>query len=139
MAPSSAKAKTASIRRSIQVAAPPGKVYDAFRTSEALSTWYMDGTTVEFRKGGAISFEGPEGSVSGTFTDLAENERISLDYHAPWWGAVVWEMTPTPKGTRVTITHAGFEGKEDWLDRFTWGWESFLKALKAYVEGRPVK
>ncbi len=25
------------------------------------------------------------------------------------------------------------------LDRFTWGWESFLKALKAFVEGRPIK
>jgi uncharacterized protein YndB with AHSA1/START domain len=131
--------RVASIRRSVQVAAPPQKVYDAFRSDEALSAWYMDGTTVQFAPGGALSFEGPEGSVRATFTELVENERIGLEYHAPWWGAVTWELAATPKGTRVTLTHEGFEGHEEWLDRFTWGWESFLKALKAYVEGRPVK
>ncbi|HET6403137.1 MAG TPA: SRPBCC domain-containing protein [Candidatus Thermoplasmatota archaeon] len=131
--------RAASIRRSIQVSAPPNKVYDAFRTDQALSTWYMDGTSVEFGIGGSLVFEGPEGNVRAVFTELVENERITLDYHAPWWGTVVWELTPTPKGTRVTLTHEGFEGKEEWLDRFTWGWESFLKALKAFVEGRPIK
>ena len=131
--------KAASIRRSIQVGAAPTKVYDAFRTSEALSTWYMDGTTVDFREGGSLSFDGPEGSVRATFAELKENERIVMDYHAPWWGTVTWEIAATPKGARVTLTHEGFEGREDWLDRFTWGWESFLKALKAFVEGRPIK
>ena len=131
--------RVASIRRSIQAAAPPGKVYDAFRTDESLSTWYMDGTTVEFQVGGALSFGGPEGSVRATFAELAEPQRIVLDYAAPWWGRVTWELEPTPKGTRVVLTHEGFEGREEWLDRFTWGWEAFLKALKAYVEGRPVK
>ncbi|HVM44755.1 MAG TPA: SRPBCC domain-containing protein [Candidatus Thermoplasmatota archaeon] len=131
--------RASSIRRSIQVSAPPQKVYDAFRTDQSLSTWYMDGTSVEFAVGGSIVFEGPEGNVRAVFTELVENERVVLEYHAPWWGTVVWELTPTPKGTRVTLTHEGFEGKEEWLDRFTWGWESFLKALKAFVEGRPIK
>ena len=131
--------RAASIRRSIQVAAPPQKVYDAFRTSEAVSTWYMDGTTVDFQPGGILVFDGPEGSVSATFVELRENEQIVMEYHAPWWGIVTWELRATPKGTRVTLTHEGFEGREDWLDRFTWGWESFLKALKAFVEGRPIK
>lgn len=132
--------KAASIRRSIQVAATPQKVYDAFRTEEALSTWYMDGTTLQFAvPDGFLSFDGPDGAVRATFVELVENERIVLDYHAPWWGTVTWEFTATPKGTRVSLTHEGFDGHEDWLDRFTWGWESFLKALKAFVEGRPVK
>lgn len=129
----------ASIRRSIQVSGTPEKVYAAFQTDEALSAWYMDGTTSEFREGGSIAFEGPEGSVSATFVELVENERIVLEYHAPWWGTVTWELKATPKGTRVSLTHEGFEGREEWLDRFTWGWEAFLKALKAYVEGRPIK
>lgn len=131
--------KAASIRRSVQVAAPPQKVFDAFRTSEAVSAWYMDGTTTDLRVGGSISFEGPEGSVRGTFVEIAEDERIVLEYQAPWWGTVTWEIAPTPKGARVTLTHEGFEGREEWTERFTWGWESFLKALKAHVEGRPVK
>lgn len=134
-----AQNKAASIRRSIQVGASPQKVYDAFRTGEALSTWYMDGTTADFRVGGNMSFDGPEGSVRATFVDLKENHRIEMEYHAPWWGTVIWEIEPTPKGSRVTLTHEGFEGREEWLDRFTWGWESFLKALKAFVEGRPIK
>lgn len=131
--------RAASIRRSIQVTAPLEKVYDAFRTDLSLSTWYMDGTSVEFALGGSLVFEGPEGNVRAVFTELVENERICLDYHAPWWGTVTWEFSATPKGTRVTLLHDGFEGREDWLDRFTWGWESFMKALKAYVEGRPIK
>lgn len=131
--------RAASIRRSIQVSATPAKVYDAFRTSEALSTWYMDGTTVAFELGGSMQFDGPEGSVRAVIQDLVENEKLVFEYHAPWWGTVTWELAATPKGTRVTLTHEGFEGREDWLDRFTWGWESFLKALKAFVEGRPIK
>ena len=131
--------RVASIRRSIQVSAPLGKVYDSFRTSEALSTWYMDGTTVEFVQGGRITFEGPEGNVAASFAELVEERRIVMEYHPPWWGTVTWEMSATPKGTRVVLTHEGFEGREEWLERFTWGWESFLKALKAYVEGRPIK
>lgn len=131
--------RASSIRRSIQVGAPPSKVYDSFRTDAALSTWYMDGTSVEFAVGGALTFEGPEGNVRANFVELIEDKKIVLDYHAPWWGTVTWELSPTPKGTRVTLTHEGFDGREEWLDRFTWGWESFLKALKAFVEGRPIK
>jgi uncharacterized protein YndB with AHSA1/START domain len=131
--------KVASIRRSIQAAAAPEKVYEAFASDGALSVWYMDGTSVEFREGGSLSFEGPEGSVRATIVTLEPGKRIVLDYSAPWWGRVAWELEPTPKGTRVSLTHEGFEGREEWLDRFTWGWEAFLKALKAYVEGRPVK
>ena len=131
--------RVATIRRSIQVNGTPEKVYEAFQTDEALSTWYMDGTTVDFRVGGQIVFDGPEGNVSATFEELTPDQRIVLDYHAPWWGTVTWEFKATPKGTRVTLIHEGFEGREEWLDRFTWGWESFMKALKAFVEGRPVK
>lgn len=131
--------KMASIRRSIQVAGTPEKVFAAFETDEALSAWYMDGTTVEFRVGGGLAFDGPEGSVRATFAEITPPTRIVMDYHAPWWGRVTWELSPTPKGTRVSLEHEGFEGREEWLDRFTWGWESFLKALKAYVEGRPIK
>lgn len=131
--------RVASIRRSIQVAGPPEKVYAAFSDDESLSTWYMDGTTVDFREGGAMMFDGPEGSVSATFTELVPNERIVLAYEAPWWGTVSWQLKATPKGTRVVLTHEGFDGREEWLDRFTWGWEAWMKALKAFVEGRPIK
>src|ERR1700694_2480104 len=92
--------KVASIRRSIQAAAPPEKVYAAFETEDALGIWYMDGTSVEFRPGGTLSFDGPEGSVRATFVEMEPHKRIVLDYSAPWWGRVTWEMEPTPKGTR---------------------------------------
>ena len=131
--------RVAMIRRSIQVAGSPEKVYAAFQSDEALGAWYMDGTTSEFRVGGPLVFEGPEGAVSAEFVELVENEKIVLAYQAPWWGTVTWEFKATPKGTRVSLTHEGFEGREEWLDRFTWGWEAFMKALKAYVEGRPIK
>lgn len=129
----------ASIRRSVQVLAPPSKVFDAFRTDEAMSAWYMDGSVVDFSLGGSLSFEGPDGSVRASIVDLVEDERIVMTYDSPWWGSVTWLLVATNKGTRVSLVHDGFDGKEEWLDRFTWGWEAFLKALKAFVEGRPVK
>lgn len=126
------------VQRSVLVHVPPESAFEAFADVQRLRVWYFDDTTSEFRVGGELTFRGPEGSISATYAEITPS-RIVVDYHPPWWGRVTWSLSPERGGTRVALRHEGFEGREDWLDRFSWGWEGFLKSLKAHLEGRPVK
>jgi len=126
------------VARSILIRAPPDEVYDAFRNEERLRIWYFDDARVDFRVGGQLAFNGPEGSVTATYREITPTQIVT-DYNPPWWGRVTWSISTERNGTRVALRHEGFEGKEEWMDRFAWGWEAFLKSLKAHLEGRPVK
>ncbi len=127
------------IHRSILVRAPLDDVFAAFSDTEKLAEWYYDGVTVDLRVGGFLAFEGIEGEVRATIEIMEPPARLVMRYHAPWWGRVEWTFASTRTGTRVKLAHTGFEGREDWTQRFVWGWESTLKSLKAVCEGRPVK
>ncbi len=127
------------VRRSILVKAPPETVFEAFLDTEKLSDWYYDSSEIDLRAGGFLRFQGIEGEVTAVIDELEVPSRLVMTYHAPWWGQVEWEMAATKTGTRVKIAHTGFEGREEWIQRFAWGWEATLKGLKAVCEGRPVK
>lgn len=131
--------KAAAVRRSVLVKGSPERAFECLANVERVREWYFDDAEMDFRVGGALAFDGPEGSVRGRFRAIEPYKRVVLAYDGPWWGTVTWDFSPTPTGTRVTLTHEGFEGREEWMDRFAWGWESFLKGFKAVVEGRPVK
>lgn len=114
-------------------------MYRAVAEPERLRQWYFDDVELEPHEGGTLQFKGIEGVVRATVRRVVPDDEFAFEFHAPWWGLVVFGVEATPKGTRLHLTHEGFEGREDWLDRFAWGWDSHLKNLKAYVEGRPVK
>lgn len=129
----------AAIQKSVLVRAEPTKVYEALAVPEKLRVWYFDDVVLDAREGGTLQFGGIEGVVRATVRRVTPNEELAFEFHAPWWGVVSFLLKPAGDGTRVYLSHEGFEGKEDWLDRFAWGWDAHLKNLKAYVEGRPVK
>lgn len=127
------------IQKSVLVRAPSGAVYAALAEPERLRSWYFDDASVDPREGGTLQFGGIEGVVKATVRRVSPGEELAFEFHAPWWGLVSFLIKPAGEGTRVYLTHEGFEGREEWLDRFAWGWDAHLKNLKAYVEGRPVK
>lgn len=132
--------KSAAVRRSILVRAPREAAFNALRDVDKLREWYYDDAGVNFEVGGTIGFMGMEGAVEATFLEIEEPRKVVMEYHAPWWGTVTWLFEPAgEKSTRVHLLHTGFEGHEDWVERFAWGWESILKSLKASVEGRPTR
>lgn len=133
--------KTAAVRRSILVRAPVETAFQALSDVEKVRQWYFDDAELDFRPGGSITFSGMEGTMRATILEIEAPVRVVMEYGPPWWGTVTWtfESVGTGASTRVHLMHTGFEGHEDWLDRFAWGWESFLKQLKACVEGRPTR
>ena len=132
--------KLAAVRRSILVKAPREAVFATISEPEKLRQWYFDDADVDFRVGGTLSFSGMEGTVRATITAIEAPSLVVMDYSPPWWGTVTWQFEAlSPASTRVHLLHKGFEGREDWIDRFAWGWESFLKSLKAVAEGRTPK
>lgn len=121
------------------VRAEPSKVYDALAEPGRLREWYFDDAVVDAREGGTLQFGGIEGIVRATVRRVTPGEELAFEFHPPWWGTVSFLLKAAGGGTRVYLSHEGFEGREEWLDRFAWGWDAHLKNLKAYVEGRPVK
>lgn len=128
-----------SLERSVLVRAPREEVYRSLTEEARLRVWFFDDTEFEAQVGGVMTFSGIEGAITATVVDIKPLERLSLQYDAPWFGVVTWSLSDTPTGTRVTLVHEGFTGREEWLMRFGWGWEAHLKNLKAFSEGKPIK
>lgn len=122
----------------VLVKVPPERAFAAWSDPSALRQWYFDDATLELRPGGRFAFRGIEGIVEAVVTDVRP-DGFAFRYDPPWWGTVHVDIVPEPRGTRVHVRHDGFEGREEWVQRFTWGWEAHLRNLKAFVEGRPTR
>lgn len=122
----------------ILVKAVPDKVLKAFREPSELRRWYFEDASLDLRPGGRFSFRGIEGEVDATVVEVRD-DGFDFEFAPPWWGRVRLEFAPEASGTRVRVRHGGFEGREEWVQRFTWSWESHLRNLKAHLEGRQIK
>jgi uncharacterized protein YndB with AHSA1/START domain len=127
------------IQKSVLVRAAPDAVFDALVTPEKLRAWYYDDVQLEPRPGGVFEFAGIEGVVKATVRTIDRPREFSFEFATPWWGLVSFRIEGVPTGSRVVLHHEGFEGREDWLERFAWGWDAHLKNLKAFLESRPIK
>jgi uncharacterized protein YndB with AHSA1/START domain len=111
--------------RSIEIGAPPSAVWRWLATPEALRRWISPNLEIDLRVGGAYRLLNPgeDTRISGTVLELVPEGGLVLswleeggDWVHPARLAVT--LTPTPAGTRVTLTHDGFAGigKSGWSD-----------------------
>lgn len=111
------------IDRSIDIQAPPTVVWRWFATQEALRRWFSPNLEIDLQVGGAYRFFGPDDKtwISGEVLELKPEDRLILswieeggDWKYP--KRLVISLAPTPAGTRVTLTHEGFDGigTPDW-------------------------
>ncbi|NTX00160.1 SRPBCC domain-containing protein [Myxococcus sp. CA040A] len=130
------------VRASIEIAAPPAKVYRALLVPELMNRWLFGAARVDAERG-EISYgwnytcEGR--SVAGGPTRIlekVENERLVTDW-TDWRGEpdkpmtrVTWLLEPLAEGrhTRVTVIHDRFELPVDRSD-YQQGWAGFLRHL----------
>lgn len=130
------------VRTSIEIAAPPAKVFRALLEPELMNKWLYGAAVVDAKArslsyGWKYDYEGK--TVLGGPTriiELIENEKLVTDW-PDWRGdekkpvtTVTWTLEPLDGGTRtrVTVVHAGFEFMADRSDYLA-GWAGFLEGL----------
>jgi len=111
------------VTRSVEIKAPPSRVWRWLATQEALRRWISPDIEIDLRVGGAYRFLGPDKEtwISGVVLELTAERALMLSWleEGQGWAypaRLVITLAPTPVGTRVTLVHDGFEsiGKPDW-------------------------
>ncbi len=111
--------------RSIEIQAPPSAVWRWLATPEALRRWISPNLEIDLRVGGAYRLLNPGADtwISGTVLELVPEGGMILSWleeGADWVhpARLAFTLSPTPAGTRVTLTHDGFAGigRPGWPD-----------------------
>lgn len=134
---------------SVEIAAPPERVFDALvKADDVLHWWGSDDTyrTTEWeadvRPGGAWRAGGrmPNGStfaVHGKFLEVAQPHRLVLTWRPDWDGEnetrITYLLEPIETGTRLTVRHEGFADRVAVCRSHGDGWRYVLGWLDAYL------
>lgn len=139
----------APVVQTVEIAAPPDRVFALFIEPEQLVRWWPDAARLEPRVGGRIelAFEG-RGEVWGEITRYEPPHALAFT----WVRGVAPEVTTHVEvtieadgsgGARVRLVHSGWdevpdELVEEWRALHGAGWTFFLGCLADLAEGRPV-
>jgi len=137
------------IERSISIAHPPAKVWEAITTAEGLGTWFGNQASVDLRVGGLARLAFDSGDSAELRIERLEPPHV-LGYT---WGIsglaaddprrtyVEFTLEPVADGTRLTVVESGFAQLPD--DRHPGayagnveGWQSELGELVEYLDAR---
>lgn len=147
------------IERTVEVAAPPERVWRALTDPAELARWQCKRAEMDARLGGRFLWDWsgtPHAEeVTGTSNLYGEGEviaaepgrRLELAYRVPAFKAgthptlISFALAPALRGCRLTVVHSGFdEGPGPW-DGYYRGhresWDVDLPKLLALCEGRP--
>jgi uncharacterized protein YndB with AHSA1/START domain len=127
---------------SVEIAAPPERVWtEITRTGSRCRPMFGTMLVSGLARGAPIRWR----SVNGKFTfvagEIVEIERPRRLVHtfvfpnlpdAPT--LVTWELSPTASGTRVTVTHARFEGETKTWKAVYGSWPKILGLFKQVIE-----
>jgi uncharacterized protein YndB with AHSA1/START domain len=133
------------MRYQLDVAADPPTVQRALTTEEGVRGWWTDTAKVPQTPGEHLELTFP--TVPEPFDlELAEASEGSVVWRAgsfpPFWEGttVSWEVGDNPQGpgTRVMMTHSGFDPDHPIVPMVTMGWGEILPRLRSYAQtGEP--
>jgi len=119
--------------RSIEIPAPPSRVWRELSTQAGLRRWIAPDLEIELRVGGAYRMLGADGQtrISGTVLELVPEGRLVLSWleeQAGWVhpARLLVTLEPIATGTRVGLVHDGFAG----IGKPAWD-----RTLEAYERG----
>jgi uncharacterized protein YndB with AHSA1/START domain len=136
------------IERTVELAAPPDKVWAALTTAEGLSAWFGDEVTIDLRPGGAARMRwNAEGFTARMRVERVEEPTV-FGYTWGIWGLseddprrtyVEFTLEPAGAGTRLTVVETGFAQLADdehggAFNGNTEGWAKELGELAAYLD-----
>ena len=135
------------IERTVELAAPPEKVWAALTTAEGLAAWFGDEAAIDPRPGGSAWMKWNEGHTAQMRVERVEEPRVfGFTWHIfglpdddPRRTYVEFTLEPAGGGTRLTVVESGFaqlsaEAFHEAFDGNTRGWASELAELGAYLD-----
>lgn len=135
----------------VDIAAPPDRIFRALTTNEVERWWGSRDTyrvtdwDADLRLGGhwRLNVRRPDVAIfpaSGTFVKITPHKIVQTrkyNWDHPTLGRddtiVTYQLDPIAGGTRVTVRHEGFAGRQAAADEHVVGWERFLGWLSAYL------
>ncbi|HBL18270.1 MAG: hypothetical protein A2X36_10410 [Elusimicrobia bacterium GWA2_69_24] len=144
----------ADIRFAAFVKAKPEDVYRSLTSARELCVWWLDRAETDARNTGRVRMVWPARKatkdarrqrgqeVSGVFVDLDPGRKVAwmLDEGSRAEGVpplVSLFIEKAPRGSQVTLIHAGFPGaasKAKLRDRYRQSWEDCVAKLKLYLD-----
>ena len=135
------------IERTVELAAPPERVWAALTTAEGLAAWFGDEAAIDPRPGGSAWMKWNEGHTAQMRVERVEEPRVfGFTWHIfglpdddPRRTYVEFTLEPADGGTRLTVVESGFaqlsaEAFHEAFDGNTRGWASELAELGAYLD-----
>lgn len=133
-----------SVAAEIDVPGTPEEVWAAIATGPGISSWFVP-SAVDGRVGGsAVSHFAPDGSMDsvGRIREWQPPHRFTVDTEeGPGTVATEWIVEAKAGGVcTVRVVHSWFADGSDWDSQFeghAYGWNSFFKLLRFYLEHFP--
>jgi uncharacterized protein YndB with AHSA1/START domain len=140
------------VERSIWIDAPRERVWQALTDPKQLQAWYSPTTPwllSELKVGGKFYIYNVE-TETETYTEIIErldppNQLVKRSVANPpeTPHVTTWQLAPEKGGTRVTVTHSGYELEPESvrhpnMERNAFGYATVLENLKAYNENKPL-
>jgi uncharacterized protein YndB with AHSA1/START domain len=134
----------------VEIRASPGAVWNAFSTSEGLSTWLTPGAVVDLRPGGEWTAHFPGGKTGGgtIVSFIAEREMVMRALAPESFPTVRAERTqakfefePRGKNTLVRLTQTGWKQGVEWdqaYDHLAKGNAELLETLRRRFVTGPI-
>lgn len=139
---------------SVELAAPPERVFRAITESAEVVKWWgsveayrTTAWQADLRAGGSwradgLGSDGVPFHVGGAFTRVEAPTLLIQSWQASWeQGApttVAWSLEATATGTRLTVRHAGFDdGRADGCRSYGEGWQMVLGWLAGHLNPAP--
>lgn len=137
----------------VDVAAPPDRVFRALTASEDVVRWWgsddvyrTTGWVADLRIGGhfradGLGADGKPFTVEGEFLAVDAPERLAQTWKADWDEGpptmVAYRLEATEGGTRVTLRHTGFGGRSEACRSYADGWGMVLQWLELHFAPKP--
>ena len=139
----------------IDIAAPAARVFAALTDPTQLLAWWGDRISfpsthweIDPRVGGKwlSRWRGPDGASFALGGEILELDPPRLLAYS-WWDErypnlpltmVRYELLATATGTRLTMTHSGFDGVRADFAEYNGGWSTVVAKLRRHVEAGPM-
>ncbi len=127
------------IERSIWIAAPRERVWQAVTDPAQIAQWFAPGTSFS-QKGNMICMRRGEMDIEVALIELVDPPRQIITRNLPNRSiTTTYTLEEENGGTRFTVTETGFESlsedaRKERLEQDDKGWEMALENLKAYLD-----